>query len=333
MRPVILYRDTIIEEAELAQAKLYFPTYRERSAIQKDDLVIGRYSALPYYNELQNDCDYTGATLINTLKQHRYIADLRNWVEDLRELTPKTWYRLEEVDEEGPYVLKGKTNSRKFDWKTHMFAADRAAAAAVSWRLSTDGLIGGENQDIYIRKFVPLKTYFLGINDLPVTKEFRFFTAYGRVLCGAFYWDNYADDMEKVPVPGPREYEFVETVLKRIGDRANGVVIDVAETETGELMVVELNDLQMSGLSRNDPETLYKELNLALSFKFHIPMDQHLGAYVYCHQHLGPHTSGWCTVSITQKTALSAQTREDAVKECREKGLKLYDDIVRDKVT
>lgn len=270
MRPVILYRPADMDDGELPAAQEHFTCFQERTAMQRHDLVIGRYSVLPYFEGIQADADYVGATLLNNLKQHRYIADLRNWVEDVRELTPKTWYRIEDIDEEGPYVLKGKTNSRKFDWRTHMFAADKKAAGEVYWRLSTDGLIGGGNQDIYIRKFVPLKTYFKGLNDLPVTKEFRFFTAYGEVICGAFYWANYADDMDEIPQPEPKHIEFVKKVLQRVNAYANAFVVDVAEKEDGELVLVELNDFQMSGLSLNDPKILYAGLRDIVRRKFNV---------------------------------------------------------------
>lgn len=267
VKPVILFRESIMEESELRAAEKVFLTFRERAKIVKGDLVIGRYSVLPYFKELQNEVDYVGATLINSLKQHRYIADLRNWVEDLRELTPKTWYRLEEVDEPGPYVLKGKTNSRKDDWKTHMFAADIQAAGQVYWKLATDGLIGGEKQDIYVRKFVPLKTLLVGLNNLPVSVEFRFFCAFGEVICGAFYWSNYVDDLPEVPDVNQVPKAFLQEVLRRIGDRAPFVVVDVALTAAGEWIVVELNDGQMSGLSENDPNLLYEGLLKVLQDK------------------------------------------------------------------
>lgn len=37
-------------------------------------------------------------------------------------------------------------------------------------------------------------------------------------------------------------------------------MIDVAQTESGDWIVIELNDGQMSGLSENNPEILYKNL-------------------------------------------------------------------------
>jgi hypothetical protein len=57
---------------------------------------------------------------------------------------------------------------------------------------------------------------------------------------------------------------FLEKVLARIGDQAPFVVIDVAKTVSGEFIVVELNDGQMSGLSDVDPDVLYRNMNEAL---------------------------------------------------------------------
>lgn len=50
--------------------------------------------------------------------------------------------------------------------------------------------------------------------------------------------------------------------------------------------------------------------------------------YVYCGQHMRPHKTGWCTASIEDKVGLEAKTHEDAVKECRRRGLRLFGDAV-----
>jgi ATP-grasp domain, R2K clade family 3 len=269
MRPVVLYRYGDMEASELEAARRHFTTFSPRTALQRDDFVIGRYSVLPFFKHgIQADCDYIGATLINNFHQHCYVADLRNWVEDLRELTPKTWYRLEDIDEPGPYVLKGKTNSRKFDWRSHMFAKDHAAANEVYWRLATDGLIGGEKQDIYIRKYIPLKQHLVGINGLPISHEFRAFCAFGKLITGAFYWSNYFDEIPSTPQFSDVPLEFIDEVLRRVGDQIPFVAIDFAQDAAGNWWVIELNDGQMSGLSMNDPEVLYGGLRRLV--------DQHL---------------------------------------------------------
>ncbi len=140
MRKIILLRSADASDAEALAARRHFPLTENRTAIWPDDLVIARYSALPFYRELEADLAHIGAKLINSYHQHMYVADMRNWAEDLREVTPQTWYRLEDIpsSEVGPFVVKGQTNSRKADWNTLMYAADRAAAADVVWRLSKD---------------------------------------------------------------------------------------------------------------------------------------------------------------------------------------------------
>lgn len=56
-----------------------------------------------------------------------------------------------------------------------------------------------------------------------------------------------------------------------------------------------------------------------------------LGEWVYCAQHLRPHRSGWCSVSVDDKLGLGSFPGTDheqgvaAFSKCRRLGLKLYD--------
>lgn len=52
--------------------------------------------------------------------------------------------------------------------------------------------------------------------------------------------------------------------------------------------------------------------------------DEHMGAWVYCKQHLRSHATGWCTVDASDKIALEAKDGPTAREECRAKGLDLY---------
>lgn len=47
-------------------------------------------------------------------------------------------------------------------------------------------------------------------------------------------------------------------------------------------------------------------------------------AWVYCKQHLNPHCTGWCTVSLEEKVLLDAKSYEEAIAECKAKGFVLY---------
>lgn len=262
MNNVILYRGFDFEREELESARKYFACTNRRPYIQKNDLVIGRYSLWPFYADQAHDIEYVGASLINSYQQHRYIADLQNYVADLQELTPKTWNNLVDLPDTGPFILKGETNSRKSNWKEDMFAPDKKTAIEIYGRLSNDSLIGQQN--IYIRQYVPLVTYMEGINGMPVTKEFRFFVAYGQVISGGYYWQNYIDELSSPPEPSQVPKDFLNKVIKRVGMNSNFYVIDVAQTLSGEWIVIELNDGQQSGLSCNDPDLLYKNLHQVL---------------------------------------------------------------------
>lgn len=268
MTPTILYRR--LDNADPAEIDAIksagFKLTESRLDIKPGDLVIGRYSVLPFFKNLEFDINQLGAKLINSYKQHRYIADLKNWYEDLEAVTPKTWFSLERIDYNGPFVLKGCTNSRKFQWDTYMYAKDVPTAANIAVELGNDSLIG--YQDIVYRQYVPLKTYFNSIHGLPITKEFRFFVAYGQVISGGYYWSSQIEDLKEqgIDIPDPSEVpiNFLKHIIDKIYTSANFYTIDVAQTEQGHWLLIELNDGQMAGLSENEPYSLYHNLMKAV---------------------------------------------------------------------
>lgn len=262
MRPIIYYRGVDFERDELASAQNYFVCTNRLPQIQKDDLCISRYSLWPFYADQQKDIEYLGAKLISTYEQHIYIADLGNYVIDLEDITPRTWSSPLDIPDNMQFVVKGETNSRKSNWLHDMWAPNKAAAIDICNRLSNDSLIG--TQKIYIREYVPLVKLLDGINGMPVAKEYRFFIAYGKVLCGGFYWQNYIADITE-----PVDYhevptEFLNKVISKVGNKSNFYVVDVALTQSGEWIVIELNDGQFSGLSAIDPNDLYSNLKTVL---------------------------------------------------------------------
>ena len=261
-RHVILYRGIEFEKEELEAANWFFKPTNRRPDITQGDLVVGRYSLWPFYADQAKDIDYVGAKLINNYNQHLYVADLGNYVMDLGRLTPRTWRLLEDLPEKGPFVLKGETNSRKSSWKRDMYAETKTDAIMIANRLSEDSLIG--HQKIYIRQYIPLVKYMDGVNGMPVTKEFRFFVAFGHVLCGGYYWQNYVDDIGGAPSADEVPREFLQEVIEAVGDQSNFYTIDVGQTETGEWIVIELNEGQQAGLSCNDPFKLYENLSRAI---------------------------------------------------------------------
>jgi hypothetical protein len=254
MNPVILFRPDRNTEEEMSIACKYFDVYTNRAAIPDGSLIIPRYSALPYYNELDRDMTDLGSKLVNTTEQFNYIANFE-YYEDIKDFTFKTYFDSKDLPDHTSFVIKGKTNSKKHEWNTKMFAINRIKAREIAFELQKDGLIG--YQDIIYREYVPLMTYEYLINDLPVTNEYRFFTHHGEILSHGYYWSCAEDINKTISQEG---IDLVKKVAKIIKYANNFTVIDVAQKATGEWIIVELNAGEMSGLSLNDPDELYKNL-------------------------------------------------------------------------
>jgi hypothetical protein len=257
MKSVILFRKSLEEEGEFYCAqKIWGDRLLEyRSQVPENSLVICRYSALPFYKELEEELALKNSYLINSFSAHQYIAKME-WVHDIEDLTPKTrfqpWgYHLPE----GSYVVKGLTNSRKFQWKTHMFAETKDDVPRVVKRLLDDTMI--REQGLVVREFEQFEILGEQINGLPVTNEWRFFCLDGKIISKGFYWSNSVDCCPELETEAS---DLVMEVLDRIPNKVRFVVVDVAKRADGVWRVVELNDGQMSGLSDNNPDIIYKEL-------------------------------------------------------------------------
>ena len=267
LRHVVLFRCSLAEEGELGAVRTHFDVHESRMTLPTNSVVIGRYSVLPYYLELENDLKHVGSRLINSFKEHSYVADLGSYIEDLGDITPRTWPSLDVVPKDaGPFVLKGATNSKKWQWNTHMYARTWNDAMGVYLRLSEDGLIG--SQRIYVREYVPLKRLWTSFSGTPITKEFRFFVIDDVIIGSSFYWDSFAQDIVEqggmVPSSNEVPDEFLREAMRRVWGRCPFYVMDVAQAEDDRWLVIELNDGQMSGLSGIDPQALYSNMKRVL---------------------------------------------------------------------
>ena len=265
---VILMRASLAEDDELQEAKKHFRVFGSRSAVPMGTDVIGRYSCLPYFKELEADLAFHGSRLINKHAAHLYVADMANYYEDLKDLTPKTWFSLFDFKNEqnkptNGFVLKGQTNSKKQQFNSHMYAATENDVDVVYSRLSDDGFLG--DQKIYIREYVPLRQFGIGIRGLPITEEYRFFVLDGQVVGSGYYWSQFPEIKEQYKLsPDEVPESFMKDVMARVGNKIRFYVVDVARKKDGSFCAIELNDAQMSGLSDVEPAVLYSNLKKRL---------------------------------------------------------------------
>lgn len=263
MKPVLLFRPQHHRD-EMAIATQYFEVYTSRTRIPSQSMVIGRYSCLPYYHELVDDLAYLDARLVNEQWMHEYIAS-GDYIYDIAEYTFPTWSRMEDIParyHQYPFVVKGRTNSRKWQWNTHMYAPNFAALGDLSAELMNDPLIGP--QGLIYRQYIPLDTLETGINGLPMTNEWRIFYWKEQYLVHGFYW-GILDDLDAIPRLEPDFLEnglpMANKVASRIAENASFFALDIAKTQEGRWMVVEVNDGQQSGLNGTiDPHLFYQNL-------------------------------------------------------------------------
>jgi len=255
-KPVILFRGGSEFKAEQQICQKYFSTVEQRTSCH-NQLVVARYSALPFYKELENDLLNLGCQLVNTYREHSWIANF-DYYDDLAEFTPESWddYTFQYCKHEGPFIVKGRTNSRKFDWDTLMFAPTKKDAVRIAAKLAGDSLIGP--QGVIYRRYVPLRTFELGLNGLPFTNEFRFFFLREQCLSYGYYWSS-ADNLSLGQI-SREAIELANKIAKVAAEHVTFFVLDLAETAEGNWILIEVNDGQMSGLSENDPNTLYANL-------------------------------------------------------------------------
>jgi len=259
MKPVILMRCCLADDGELEVAKKYFDVYECITDIPRNSLVIPRYACLPYFRELAYNINNLGSKLINSYGSFAWISEFKwYWSSpELRKITPKTWREDEfYTAEEGRFVVKGVTNSKKQNWNTSMYASTKRKAVEIGCLLYNDGLIG--YQPIIYREYIPLKTFDVLLNDLPVTNEHRIFVLNGHILCNGYYWSNAENTDVKLSEEG---LTFAENVINMIGGSPKAYSFDIAEKESGGWTLIEINSFEMAGLSCISPEEFYKTLS------------------------------------------------------------------------
>ncbi len=262
----VYFRRNHDNEEEFMECSKYFHTVPHRTGLieyPKTEListVICRYSALPFNSELATDLYNMRLKPVNSPPEHQYIANM-DWIEDIKEYTFPTYFNIIDIpDSAYPLVIKGRTNSRKFEWNTKMLAITKKDMYNITSELLNDPLIGP--QGLVYRKFIKLETFEIGINDMPMTNEYRCFFYKGVLVDYGYYW-SILDDLSKINYKEFEEFglPFAKDIAQIIKEYTNFYVIDVAKDINGKWWVVEINDGQMSGLSTIPIDRFYYNLN------------------------------------------------------------------------
>jgi hypothetical protein len=221
---------------------------------------IGRFGVAANYDELYQQLASDGIFLIHSPQEHLLASELTHWYPRLEGLTPKSFWFSEPPEIAViekllgfPLFIKGsRQTSRHIAALSIIHTPDDYRRAVQAYQ---------ENpilrwQELVCREFVQLRAV-PGENGekIPPSFEFRTFWWRGRCIGAGQYWTNsYAwnSDEEKAAL----------AIAQQAVSRLNipFVVIDVAQTITGEWIVIECNDAQESGHACISPFALWQNL-------------------------------------------------------------------------
>ncbi|MGG1644002.1 ATP-grasp domain-containing protein [Paenibacillus sp. NRS-1782] len=227
--------------------------------VSEKETVIFRGWMLKAYNYqlLYNAMKSKKLDLINTPENYIHCHHLPESYELIQDLTPLTvWLDKSDIDDsfdkiyekvkifsQAPIIIKDFVKSRKHEWNEACFipdASDKKKVYQVVNRfleLQNDEL----NEGIVFRKYIKLEflTYH-SLSNMPLSKEFRIFFLDGEAIFISEYWDE--GQYDNLP---PDLSPFLE-IAKRIKSRF--FTMDIAKTEGGSWIILELGDAQVAGL-------------------------------------------------------------------------------------
>jgi len=221
------------------------------------------------YDELYQALLLKNYRLINTTREYQnchYLPDSLKFIENK---TPRTVFeKLSERDSiekiiqkakifnDNPVIVKDFVKSEKHDWNTACFVANASDAENIGQIINNFIELRGKylNESIVIREFLNLNDLTVhSKSGMPIKEEYRLFF-FNKKLLGIFeYWEEGDYLLSK---PDVKEFE---EIAERI--ESNFFSMDIARKTNGDLVIIELGDGQVSGLSdKVDINEFYQRL-------------------------------------------------------------------------
>lgn len=221
------------------------------------------------YEGLYHALQAKNIELVNSPKAYKHCHYFVESYEKIRANTPLSVCieleenpNFEEIFEkltifgEEAIIVKDYVKSEKHAWKEACFipnAQDKDSIKRITERFME--LRGSYfNEGLVYRKFEALAA----IGDhpqsgMPLTKEFRLFFLYGKLIAQSKYWEaiDYEADIDLTPF---------QTIAQTI--ESNFFTMDIAQRENGEWIIMELGDGQVSGLPNTiDAVNFFKHIS------------------------------------------------------------------------
>lgn len=222
-----------------------------------------------HYKGLCRALESNGVDLVNNSRQYMNCHWFPRFYSYIEKHSPESiWYTqlangylgVDELTEwvkkfgNSPLIIKDFVKSRKHEWEEACFVPNASDGETFQRIVNTfikrqGALLAG---GVVARKFISLKK--IGVHEksgMPLFNEYRTFVLNGKPIITGRYWtQGQIGDR-------PNLDEF-ETVIKSVD--SNLFTMDLAQTENGDWIIIELGDGQVSGLQGIDPYLFYHSI-------------------------------------------------------------------------
>lgn len=227
----------------------------------KEPLIL-RVGALDNYAQLYHSLQESGLTLINNTDEHNIASLLPDWYPLIAAYTPRSrWYEtLPDVatimtDFNFPVFIKGERQTNRHQLSSSK-ASNKQELQNILDNWKHDPILNW--QKLICREFIPLEKIGEAIGDkIQYSKEFRVFVWKNKVMEIGQYWTDAPTVLLSVA-----EQQEIRLLVEKVAQivRVPFLVVDVAKTEGGRWIVIELNDAQESGYAAVSRINLWKKI-------------------------------------------------------------------------
>lgn len=222
---------------------------------------VGRMGATGEYADRYHRLLGEGVQLVHTPAEYELTSQLPTWYPLIADLTPRSfWFdRRPSAGEVGaafgwPVFVKGARQTSKHQRHLSILESPEAFERAMdAW--AADPILGW--QQVVCREFVPLR--LVGEQSgatLPRAFEFRSFWWGSECVGIGPYWVD--EHYELTPHDRASALAVAGEAARRVG--VQFLVVDVAQTATGEWLVIECNDGQDAGHAGITPLFMWRRI-------------------------------------------------------------------------
>jgi ATP-grasp domain, R2K clade family 3 len=221
---------------------------------------IGRFGVATNYETLHQELAQDQIFLLHSPEEHALLSELPRWYGLLQGLTPRSlWFEtppefaLLEAELGLPLFIKGarQTSRHRADFSIVHTQADYQVAVKA---FLEDPILHW--QQFVAREFVKLRPVpHKPSEKIPASFEFRSFWWRGHCVGAAPYW---ATNYSWTPSEQQTALALAREAAMRL--QVPFVVIDIAQKQTGDWVVIECNDAQESGYAAISPISMWQQI-------------------------------------------------------------------------